>query len=139
MFPNDRKPSQVNVKGLRSRVVAGGNQLISRIKGRSSEKEDEDGGVKQPEYKSKWDQFCDFTSLVGFRLLSSKNSVWLRLISFLVMIISCVLIFTQTQAAVTRFLSSGDLSIANVHEVENQPLSQPQFLFCISHQALYDL
>jgi hypothetical protein len=28
--------------------------------------------------KSVWDQFCDFTSMVGFRLLHSKHSLWLR-------------------------------------------------------------
>ena len=58
--------------GLSSRVVTGGSELFSRIKGNAEREE------KIPEYKSKWDQFCDFTSLVGFRLLHSKNPIWLR-------------------------------------------------------------
>lgn len=33
---------------------------------------------KNLELPSNWDQFCDFTSLVGFRLLHSNNSRWLR-------------------------------------------------------------
>lgn len=40
--------------------------------------------LKMNEYKSNWDQFCDFTSLVGFRLLHSKNSLWIRFKNFFV-------------------------------------------------------
>ena len=52
------------------------------------------------------------------------------------MLVSCALIVIQTSSAVTRFISTGELTIANVEEIENHPLDQPSFLFCISDQAL---
>uniref|UniRef100_A0A915D7V2 Uncharacterized protein n=1 Tax=Ditylenchus dipsaci TaxID=166011 RepID=A0A915D7V2_9BILA len=55
---------------------------------------------KQLEYKSKHDQFCDFSSLVGFRLLHSKNKPLLRGISLAVMAVSSILICLQTRATI---------------------------------------
>lgn len=106
--------------------------------------------VKKVEYKSAWDQFCDFTSLVGFRLLHSKNSIWLRFmtcfgiflnlklsrsISMCIMGLSCALIFLQTREAVRRFIV-GD-RVTNVKYYENSRIVQPQFAICTSHQPLY--
>lgn len=31
---------------------------------------------------SSWDQFCEFTSLIGFRLLHSNQPIWLRYCKF---------------------------------------------------------
>jgi hypothetical protein len=110
--------------------------------------------------KSIWDQFCDFTSLVGFRLLHSKHPPWLRLVkksrsncwdrimdfchhfcrvvSTALMLISTLLICLQTRYFWTRFAESKGQRIATVKENENHEMPQPRFLVCVSLQETWD-
>jgi hypothetical protein len=34
--------------------------------------------IKHSELIGRFDQFCDYTSVVGFRLLKSENPLWIR-------------------------------------------------------------
>ncbi|KAL7076038.1 hypothetical protein ACQ4LE_004737 [Meloidogyne hapla] len=87
-------------------------------------------------HKSALDQFCDFTSLVGFRLLHSKHFLWLRILSAILMIISTALILLQTSYFWKKYVESKGQRIATVKETENQELLQPSFLVCFSHQTI---
>jgi len=89
----------------------------------------------EEEYKSKWDQFCDFTSLVGFRLLHSRNPRYLRLSSAAVMVLACLLILFQTQAAISRFSRLDNATMTSVREEENTEVEQPDLLFCTTKPA----
>jgi Flp pilus assembly protein TadB len=87
------------------------------------------------EYKSKWDQFCDFTSLVGFRLLHSRNPRYLRLSSTAVMVLACLLISLQTRAAISRFSRLDSSTMTSVREEEDAEIEQPELLFCTTNPA----
>jgi uncharacterized membrane protein YdbT with pleckstrin-like domain len=87
------------------------------------------------EYKSKWDQFCDFTSLVGFRLLHSRNPPYLRVASAGVMVLACALILLQTRAAITRFSRLDNATLTSVREEEDQEIQQPGILVCATNPA----
>lgn len=64
MFLDDENIEQNNLRFKNAKIIFFENLLKQKSQNR--------------EYKSNWDQFCDFTSLVGFRLLHSKNSTLLR-------------------------------------------------------------
>ncbi|KAI1699677.1 amiloride-sensitive sodium channel domain-containing protein [Ditylenchus destructor] len=93
--------------------------------------------VERPQqtHKSKWDQFCDFSSLVGFRLLHSKHSPKLRFVSAMVMLVSAALISYQTQAAVKRLVQSDNRRIGYVTQNDIDAIDQPEFLVCVTNQA----
>ncbi|KAI1711777.1 amiloride-sensitive sodium channel domain-containing protein [Ditylenchus destructor] len=93
--------------------------------------------VERPQqtHKSKWDQFCDFSSLVGFRLLHSKHSPKLRFVSAIVMFVSAGLIFYQTQSAIKRLVQSDNRKIGYVTQDDTGKIDQPEFLVCVTNQA----
>uniref|UniRef100_A0A7E4UZZ4 SSD domain-containing protein n=1 Tax=Panagrellus redivivus TaxID=6233 RepID=A0A7E4UZZ4_PANRE len=58
------------------------------------------------EYKSKSDQFCDYTSLIGFRLLNSKLPTRTRIAAACIMVTGVILLAYTATGAVGKFFAS---------------------------------
>ncbi|KAL3092310.1 hypothetical protein niasHT_028188 [Heterodera trifolii] len=87
------------------------------------------------ELTSNWDQFCDFTSLVGFRLLHSNQPLWVRIVAASVMFLCSFFICFQSLYFWDKFRQSAGQRIATVTETEGQPMRQPRFLVCVGQQS----
>uniref|UniRef100_A0A914IEW4 Guanine nucleotide-binding protein subunit gamma n=1 Tax=Globodera rostochiensis TaxID=31243 RepID=A0A914IEW4_GLORO len=92
-------------------------------------------GAKALTLTSNWDQFCDFTSLVGFRLLHSNQPLWVRIIAASVMFLCSFLICFQSLYFWDKFRQSAGQRVATVTETEGQPIRQPRFLVCVTQQS----
>uniref|UniRef100_A0A183CLB5 Amiloride-sensitive sodium channel n=1 Tax=Globodera pallida TaxID=36090 RepID=A0A183CLB5_GLOPA len=91
-------------------------------------------GTKALTLTSNWDQFCDFTSLVGFRLLHSNQPLWVRIIAASVMFLCSFLICFQSLYFWDKFRQSAGQRVATVTETEGQPIRQPRFLLVYNYQ-----
>uniref|UniRef100_A0A914PPA6 Uncharacterized protein n=1 Tax=Panagrolaimus davidi TaxID=227884 RepID=A0A914PPA6_9BILA len=89
--------------------------------------------IKEDEFKSKWDQFCDFTSINGFRLLSSKFSWTMRIATATIMFVATCGLFWNVSGAFIKYFNPSGQKNTVVHQGEYEIMDLPKVRFC--HQS----
>uniref|UniRef100_A0A1I7S8A1 Innexin n=1 Tax=Bursaphelenchus xylophilus TaxID=6326 RepID=A0A1I7S8A1_BURXY len=78
----------------------------------------------------KFDHFCDYTSIVGFRLLRSENPRWLRLSAVLFFITFAAMFAIQTKDAFLRFLDPAKVPIPTFNMWVHKNITRPSIALC---------
>ncbi|KAI6174798.1 hypothetical protein M3Y97_00961300 [Aphelenchoides bicaudatus] len=95
--------------------------------------------TKHLELISRFDQFCDYTSVVGFRLLKSENPRWVRFLTACALVGFCVMVFIQTRDAFQRFLDPASKPIPRFEASQTDPIPRPGLLICTQNQIAFVL
>lgn len=108
--------------------------------------------TKHLEVISRFDQFCDYTSIVGFRLLHSGNPTWVRSINILspikrsfsyrLLTLSflsafCIMVLVQTRDAFLRFFDDSFKPMPRFEASQTDPIYRAGIMVCTEQQVAW--